>query len=115
MGVETTKQLDHDLEQIKQAAACALAYAKQQGAHEAEVGLSRQQGLSVSTRDAAIETVEYNQDGALGITVYVDQCKGNASTADLSLTAVQKAVDAALSIARLTQQDKYHGLLDSAF
>ena len=115
MGVETTKQLKTDLDQIKQAAMRALEYAKQQGAHEAEVGLSRQQGLSVATRDASIETVEYNQDGALGVTVYVDQCKGNASTADLSPAAIQKAVDAAMGIARLTQKDTCHGLLDSAF
>lgn len=115
MGVDTTEQLKTDLIQIKQAAAHALEYAKKQGAHETEVGLSRQQGLSVATRDASIETVEYNQDGALGVTVYVDQCKGNASTADLSLEAIQKAVDAALGIARLTQQDTCHGLLDRAF
>ena len=50
----------------------------------AEVAISKSTGLSVSTRLCEVENVEFNSDGALGITVYRGQRKGSASTSDLS-------------------------------
>ena len=107
------KQLQNELEQLKTAAAHALSYAKKKKASDAEVFMSRQQGLSVSTRQAELENVEFNKDGALGITVYLNGCKGTASTSDLSTSAIEKSVDAAMSIAALTQEDACHGLADA--
>ncbi len=56
-----------------------------------------------------VENVEFNSDGALGITVYHDQKKGSASTSDLSEKAIAQTVAAALDIAQYTSEDPFAG------
>ncbi|EEX66207.1 metalloprotease PmbA [Vibrio metoecus] len=75
----------------------------------AEVAITKSTGLSVSTRMCEVENVEFNSDGALGITVYRGQRKGSASTSDLSEKAIQQTVLAALDIAQYTSEDPYAG------
>jgi len=65
--------------------------------------------LSVSTRMGDVENVEFNSDGALGITVYRGQRKGSASTSDLSEAAIEQTVLAALDIAQYTSEDPFAG------
>ncbi|MFV0447667.1 MAG: metalloprotease PmbA [Vibrio sp.] len=78
-------------------------------ADAAEVAITKSTGLSVSTRMCEVENVEFNSDGALGITVYRGQRKGSASTSDLSETAIQQTVLAALDIAKYTSEDPFAG------
>ncbi|WP_448551345.1 metalloprotease PmbA [Thalassotalea montiporae] len=101
-------QIDH----VKGRVENALALAQKLGADNAEVALSRQQGLSVNTRMGEVENVEFTNDGALGITVYKDGRKGSASTADLSEEALNNAVKAAVDIAKYTSVDDCSGLAD---
>lgn len=75
----------------------------------AEVAITKSTGLSVSTRMCEVENVEFNSDGALGITVYRGQRKGSASTSDLSEKAIRQTVLAALDIAQYTSADPYAG------
>ncbi|MGC9403590.1 metalloprotease PmbA [Vibrio genomosp. F10] len=75
----------------------------------AEVAITKSTGLSVSTRMCEVENVEFNSDGALGITVYRNQQKGSASTSDLSDKAIAQTVAAALDIAQYTSTDPYAG------
>ncbi|MBO0214539.1 metalloprotease PmbA [Vibrio sp. Vb2880] len=79
------------------------------GADAAEVAITKSTGLSVSTRMCEVENVEFNSDGALGITVYRGHRKGSASTSDLSEKAIQQTVLAALDIAQYTSEDPYAG------
>ncbi|WP_445775644.1 metalloprotease PmbA [Shewanella sp.] len=111
---EPTPRIDSELSALKDAVAVALDYAKTLGTTAAEVAISKQQGLSVSTRDKEVETVEFNKDGALGITVYRDGRKGNSSTSDLSPQAIREAVRAADGIAKYTSEDPFSGLADPA-
>jgi len=90
----------------------ALNIAQELGATQAEVALAKTSGISVNTRLGSVENIEFNNDGAMGISVYVNQCKGSASTADLSLDAIKKTVKAAIDIAAYTSQDQFCGLLD---
>lgn len=76
----------------------------------AEVAVNKSTGISVSTRMLDVENVEFNSDGALGITVYRGNRKGSASTSDLSDKAIEQAVNAALDIANYTSEDPYAGL-----
>ena len=64
----------------------------------------------MGTRLGEVETVEFNQDGALGITVFRGQQKGSASTTDLTEKAIRAAVEKANDIARFTSADPYAGL-----
>ena len=90
----------------------ALAHAKKLGATDAGAEASEGSGLSVSVRMGELETVERNRDKALGVTVYLGQRRGNASTSDFSRAAVEQTVQAAYDIARFTAEDPVAGLPD---
>ncbi|WP_281545391.1 metalloprotease PmbA [Grimontia sp. SpTr1] len=78
-------------------------------ADAAEVAITKTTGISVSTRMCEVENVEFNSDGALGITVYRGNRKGSASTSDLSEKAIAQTVEAALDIANYTSEDPFSG------
>ena len=90
----------------------ALAFATARGASEAEVEVSAAVGQSVTVRRGEVETVEYNRDKGMGITVYFGKRRGNASTSDLAPDAIERTVEAACAIARHTAEDPATGLPD---
>ena len=98
---------------LEHAAEVALQQAKLQGASAAEVGVSQSKGLSVTVRQGDVETLEYNNDTGLGITIYFGQSKASASTSDLRPEAIADAVKAASGIAKHTQADDCAGLADA--
>jgi PmbA protein len=90
----------------------ALAHAKKLGATDAGAEASEGTGLSVSARMGKLENVERNRDKSLGITVYIGKKRGNASTSDFSVKAIEQTVQAAYDIARFTAEDPVAGLPD---
>ena len=90
----------------------ALGHARQLGAADAAAEVSEGAGLSVSVRKGELENVERNRDKSLGVTVYIGQKRGNASTSDFSAAAVRQTVQAAYDIARFTAEDPAAGLPD---
>jgi PmbA protein len=92
----------------------ALAHAKKLGATDAGAEASEGCGLSVSVRMGELENVERNRDKSLGVTVYIGQRRGNASTSDFSEPAIEQTVQAAYDIARFTAEDPVAGLPDAA-
>ncbi|WP_108426696.1 metalloprotease PmbA [Limnohabitans sp. Hippo3] len=92
----------------------ALKHAKKLGATNAGAEASEGCGLSVSVRKGELENVERNRDKSLGVTVYVDHRRGNASTSDFSKAAIERTVQAAYDIARFTAEDPTAGLPDEA-
>jgi len=91
----------------------ALTEAARLGASQCEADASVSQGLSVSVRMREVDTVEYQRDRGLGITVYFGKRKGSASTADLGARAVRETVAKACAIARYTAEDPHAGLVDA--
>ncbi|GGK08039.1 metalloprotease PmbA [Pseudomonas matsuisoli] len=91
-----------------------LAEAKRQGATACEVSVSVEQGLSTTVRQREVETVEFNRDQGFGITLYVGQRKGSASTSASGDAAIQETVAAALAIAKHASEDDCAGLADAA-
>lgn len=100
-------------ESLKNIISDTLQMAKQLGATQAEAGLTVSEGMSVSARMRAVETVEYEKDNGLGISVYLGRHKGTASTSSLDLDAIRKTVEAACNIARYTSEDPCTGLADA--
>ena len=98
---------------FKNIVAETLEMARANGATQAEAGLSVSQGLSVATRMGEVETIEHQQDNGLGISVYIGQHKGSASTSNLDPEAIRKTVEAACNIARYTSEDPCTGLADA--
>jgi PmbA protein len=99
-----------DLERL---VANALDEARSQRADQAEAAVSIATGLSVTVRLGEVETLEYQRDRGLAVTVYIAKRKGSASTADLGERAVRETVGKACSIARFTAADEYAGLADA--
>jgi PmbA protein len=89
-----------------------LQYAKRQGATACAAEVSDGFGQAVTVRHGEVETIEYNRDKGISVSVYIGQRRGNASTSDFSAQAVRDTVDAALDIARFTANDDCAGLPD---
>ncbi|KAI5916777.1 metalloprotease PmbA [Thauera sp. 2A1] len=100
--------------QLREIATDILKYAKKRGASACATDVSEGFGQSVSIRKAEVDTIEYNRDKGVGVTVYLGQQRGYASTSDFSKAALKATVDAALSIARFTAPDPCAGLADAA-
>lgn len=97
-------------EQLLNLVSQALDLSRQLGASHAEAEASESCGQSVSVREREVETIEYTRDKGIGITVYVGQQRGHASTSDFSAAAVRETVQKALTIARQTGSDPAAGL-----
>ena len=91
----------------------ALAEARTRGAAQCEVDASLNRGLTAAIRLGEVDTIEYQRDRGLDVTVYFGKRKGSASTADLSAQAVRETVEKASTIARYTAEDPYSGLADA--
>lgn len=91
---------------LEQAVAQALKLAKA-STNGAEVAITKTNGISVSTRYGKAANVEFNNDGALSITIYHQNRQGSASSTDLSPGAIKRTLQAAIDIARYTSADPY--------
>jgi len=103
-----------DLPALQEQVEAIIAEARRQGASACEVAVSLEQGLSTSVRQREVETVEFNRDQGFGITLYVGQRKGSASTSASGPEAIRETVAAALAIAKHTSEDECSGLADAA-
>lgn len=88
----------------------ALKKAKALGASNAAVDISESVGQSVSVRMGEVETIEQTRDKGLSVSVFVGKRRGNASSSDFSLTAIDATIQAALDIAKYTAEDEFAGL-----
>ena len=99
---------------LQQLSEDVLKHARAKGATACEVDVSEGFGQSVTVRCDEVETIEFNRDKGIGITIYSGQRKGYASTSDFSAQALRETVEAALDIARFTAEDDCAGLADAA-
>lgn len=106
-------RFSYSLAQLQEMSADVLRRAKDAGATAAEAEISLGFGQNVSVRMGETETIEYNRDKGVSVTVYFGQQKGHASTSDLSPQAIQDTVSAACNIARYTAKDEFCGLADA--
>lgn len=91
-----------------------LKQAQQLGASDASVSVNHDHGFSVEVRLGEVETVEFNEDKSVGVTVYLGHRKGTASSTDTSASAIEQMVRAACDIARVSAEDTCFGLADRA-
>lgn len=102
------------LPELREKVARIIEEARRQGASASEVSVSMEQGLSTTVRQREVETVEFNRDQGFGITLYLGQAKGTASTTGSGDDAIRETVAAALAIARHASQDEFAGLADAS-
>lgn len=100
-------------QQIMEAVTTLIKQVKQSEVSAYEIKANSAVGFNVNVRLGEVETLEYNRDKAISITVYHGQCKGTASTTDTTIIALKQCLEKATSIAQRTQPDPYAGLADA--
>ncbi|MGH8176051.1 MAG: metalloprotease PmbA [Steroidobacter sp.] len=105
-------QLSHSQADLQVLVALAIEEGRKLGATAVEAGVSVDTGLSVTARLGEVETLEYQRDRGMGVTLYRGQRKGSASTGDLTPKAIRDSVAKAFSIAGFTAEDECAGLPD---
>ncbi|MDD5241361.1 MAG: metalloprotease PmbA [Sulfuricella sp.] len=108
----SNSRFSYSVESLGQITQDILKQSKLAGATACEAEVSQGFGQNISVRRGEVETIEYNRDKGLGVTVYFGQKRGHASTSDLSPQAVKDTVAAAVSIAKYTASDEFAGLAD---
>jgi PmbA protein len=111
--VKPSRRFSYPFSTLQQIAQDVLEHAKKGGASACEAGVTDGFGQNVTVRRGEVETIEYNRDKGLAVTVYIGQKRGHASTSDFSPQAVSETVAAALSIAGHTAADNCAGLADA--
>jgi PmbA protein len=110
MVAQAVPDRDQELSILADNAQAALDHARSLGAESSEVSASIHYGLNVSVRMGEVETLEHSRDRGLGISVYLGNSKGHASSGDLRPESIYDCVQKAIDIARFTQADKCNGL-----
>ena len=112
-ATQNSHRFSHSAATLRQIAEDMIRYARERGATASATEVSDGFGQAVTVRQNEVETIEYTRDKGVGITVYLGQQRGNASTSDFSPQALRDTVDAALNIARYTAVDDCAGLPDA--
>jgi PmbA protein len=112
--VAESTRFSHSIDTLKQITEDILAQARKAGATACEAEVNQGFGQNVTVRLGEVETIEYNRDKGLGVTVYFGHKRGHASTSDFSPEAIRDTVAAAVTIARYTAEDEFAGLADAS-
>jgi len=91
-----------------------LRRARARGATEADAFLVEEQHSSVQVRLGQPETVTHAREQRLSLRVFVGKAAASASTSDLSRDSVERLIDEATRLARLTAADPVAGLPDDS-
>ncbi len=90
-----------------------LEKATKGGATEAAVSFHHAQGVDVEVRMGEVDTVTFNEDKSVSLTVYMGNRKGSASSTDTSEQALENMVKAACDIGAASSVDPCFGLADA--
>jgi PmbA protein len=97
---------------LKEAAARAVRLALERGATDAECTIAEGDEFSATVRLGEVETLKEAGSRAAGLRVLLGQRQGSSYTSDLTGDGISRMVDAAIAIARITEEDPFAGLPD---
>jgi PmbA protein len=89
-----------------------LRRAGARGATAADGYLMEERHFGASVRMGEVETVTHARDRRLSLRVFVGRASAASSTSDLSRTSLDRLVDEATALARITAEDPHAGLPD---
>ena len=89
-----------------------LGRARARGATEADGFLMEEQHFSASVRLGQVDTVKHSREQRLSLRVFAGKASAAASTSDLSRASLERVVDEATALARVTSEDPHAGLPD---
>ncbi len=91
-----------------------LGRARARGATEADGFLIEEQHFNASVRLGQVDTVKHSREQRLSLRVFAGKASAAASTSDLSRDSLERVVDEATALARVTAEDLHAGLPDPA-
>src|ERR1039458_5411967 len=100
-----------DLESL---AADVVALAMKAGASDAEAVVREGDEFSVNVRMGEVETLKESGSRGLGLRVFLGTKSASASTSDLTPDGIRQLVEGALALARVTEEDPFTGLPETA-
>src|SRR5205823_11348949 len=92
----------------------ALKRAQARGATAADGFLIEEQHFTASVRLGQVDTVKHSRDQRLSLRVFAGRASAAASTSDLSRDSLERVVDEATALARVTAEDPHAGLPDDS-
>jgi len=110
---ETTTAAASQLD-LKEIAADVVRRAMQRGATAAECVIRDGTEFSTVVRLGEVETLKESGSKALGIRVFVGQRAANTWTSDLSPQSLQRMIDSALELAKVTTEDPFASIPEAA-
>src|ERR1035438_2916472 len=99
---------------LAEIAAEVVGKATQAGATGAECVVREGSEFSVTVRLGEVETLKEAGSKAMGLRVLMGYRSGGSYTSDFSSTGIDRLVESAVAIARLTSEDPFAGLPDAA-
>jgi PmbA protein len=91
-----------------------LGRARARGATEADGFLIEERHFSASVRLGQVDTIKHSREQRLSLRVFAGKASAAASTSDLSRPSLERVVDEATALARVTAEDPHAGLPDPA-
>ena len=91
-----------------------VALAMKAGATDAEAVAREGDEFSVNVRMGQVETLKESGSRGLGLRVFLGTKSASASTSDLTADGIRQLVDGAMALARVTEEDPFSGLPETA-
>src|SRR5437899_11738388 len=91
-----------------------LKRASQRGATAADGYLVEESRFSASVRMREIDNINHSREQRLSLRVFAGRASAAASTSDLSRESLERVVDEATALAKITAEDPHAGLPDPA-
>ncbi|WP_263367687.1 TldD/PmbA family protein [Edaphobacter bradus] len=99
---------------LRQLASDVLARALRAGATDAEAVVAEGDEFSARVRLGQVETLKESGSRAVGLRVFLGQRTASTSSSDLSPESIDRLVDGALTLAKITSVDPFAGLPEAS-
>jgi PmbA protein len=110
-AVTHSDQATLDLESLT---ADVVALAMKAGASDAEAVVREGDEFSVNVRMGEVETLKESGSRGLGLRVFLGTRSASTSTSDLTVDGIRHLVDGAIALAKVTEEDPFTGLPETA-
>jgi PmbA protein len=110
-AVTHSDQTTLDLESLT---ADVVALAMKAGASDAEAVVREGDEFSVNVRMGEVETLKESGSRGLGLRVFLGTRSASTSTSDLTVDGIRQLVDGAIALAKVTEEDPFTGLPETA-
>ena len=111
---ELAARADQTTLDLESLTADVVALALKAGASDAEAVVREGDEFSVNVRMGEVETLKESGSRGLGLRVFLGTRSASTSTSDLTPDGIRQLVEGALALAKVTEEDPFTGLPESA-